>query len=690
MILQNGLIEIKLGEGKDFIAVEGIGHVGRQVLQAPCYELDGMIIGGEDWIYKSSETSRVLSNLCIESRFRYVCANHEDVLLFVTLRSFQGSPFIRFRYALCSDDPKSLTKSSGQDAIIYTGIETAEQVCMTEIQISQFDSIMHSFMPCFDRKSLTETEEGICFPGPITMMEADGWSSLLAYEHGAECPDSYLIFDAKKYEGNTSICVKARKGNYYHGQILSTDHSLESPWFHFALCAGGKEELFSHYRAFFLKHISECTESRKPYIFYNTWNNQERNKYYHNLPYLHSMNLEHTLAEIDTASKMGVDVFVIDAGWFSKTGDWAVSPDRFPDGLVEVRNKLDGYGMKLGLWFNPIVAAETSQIHREHPEFRMNKDGKDNYCGKIWETEESWGMCLASGYTDHFIRKLIDIHERLGVSYFKWDAIGQYGCNSPHHRHGTDANSPQERLECYSYQMGLEMIRIVEEVSRQCPGVIVDFDITEGSRFVGLGFLAVGKYFLMNNGPYFSSFDIPSDHRREPDTINVFFHPGAARARVCRQGTKYDSFLPSILFLTHFLPDGPARSQRNSLASLVLGGNGIWGDLSILTDEDILLFQRGLANYKKVANFATACNTHIKGFIGSSPEIHDKVDVENAKGFVCFFTRTAGTFEYLTRRINRGNHTCVEGADSFEWTAGNNLKLTVCLETNDARVVFIY
>src|ERR671926_160891 len=95
-----------------------------------------------------------------------------------------------------------------------------------------------------------------------------------------------------------------------------------------------------------------------------------------------------------------------------------------------------------------------------------------------------------------------------------------YGCDSPDHQHGTLANTAKERADCYAYQMGRQMIRIVEEVTRRCPGVIVDFDITEGGRFVGLGFLAVGKYFLINNGPYFHDFDIPRTVTIEPDTIN--------------------------------------------------------------------------------------------------------------------------------------------------------------------------
>ena len=82
--------------------------------------------------------------------------------------------------------------------------------------------------------------------------------------------------------------------------------------------------------------------------------------------------------------------------------------------------------------------------------------------------------------------------------------------------------------------MGGEMIRIVEEVSRRCPEVIVDFDVTEGGRFVGLGFLSAGKYFLINNGPYFSDFDIPASVKMDPNTINTFLYPGPARPRVCR------------------------------------------------------------------------------------------------------------------------------------------------------------
>ena len=265
---------------------------------------------------------------------------------------------------------------------------------------------------------------------------------------------------------------------------------------------------------------------------------------------------------------------------------------------------------------------------------------------------------------------MVRLHEELGVTYFKWDAVSQYGCDSALHDHGTQENSPEERAACYAYQMGRQMIRIVEEVTRRCPGVIVDFDITEGGRFVGLGFLSVGKYFLINNGPYFNDFDIPHSVKMEPDTINVFFYPGAARPRVCRQGYKFDPVVPSILFLTHYLPDSPELAQQNSLAALVLGGNGLWGDLRSLSEGDITLISECLKDYKLVAEAVVGASPIVRGFPGSSPEIHEKIDAQTASGLVAFFTVKEETFTHLTQPVNLERLEEIKGADAWEVVEG--------------------
>ena len=690
--LGNELIKISVGDGNNFIHIETEGYGNDVTLMAPVFEVDGTRVGGDNLKLIGKESEKDLSNGGREVGIKFSFMDQESLSLIVLLRFFPQSPFVRFKYIVMSDETgNKLTKRNGKDGIEYTGvtIPANQNTRLTEVQFSQFESIVHSFIPNFQLRDQVELTCGIDYPGPITFVESDQCCYLIAYEHGAEYPDSNLSFSAKKNDNNLEIKLAAAKGNYYDGQVINQSQLFETVWFHAAISSGNKTDLLKDYRVFFMKYICENNESRKPYIFYNTWNNQERNKYYKKLPYLYSMHLDQILEEIDVAHRMGIDVFVIDTGWYNKTGEWSVNLERFPDGMKKVKEKLDLYGMKLGLWFNPIVAAKTSQIYKEHPEYVITLDGKEKYVGKVWETEESYGMCLASGYSDFFIEKLIQLNRDLGVTYFKWDAVDQYGCNSPLHNHGTEANSPQERLECYSYKMGMEMIRIVEQVTLQCPDIIIDFDITEGGRFVGLGFLSVGKYFLMNNGPYFSSFDIPNTFKMEPDTINVFFHPGAARAKVCRQGLRFDSFIPSILFLTHFLPDAPIESQITSLASLMLGGNGIWGDLLSLTDADIDLFHETLLKYKKVANNINDSYPKIKGFIGSSPEIYEKIEYNEAKGIICFFTRAKGTFVHVTEAINRDNFVCVDGADHYEWTQDNKLVITVTLEQNESRYVFV-
>ena len=317
------------------------------------------------------------------------------------------------------------------------------------------------------------------------------------------------------------------------------------------------------------------------------------------------MTQERMLAEIDVAHRMGIEVFVLDTGWYEKTGDWRVNLARFPDGLKAVREKLDGYGMKLGLWFNPTVAAVSSQMRRDHEDCVMSWHGKRHEPQEVWETEASQGLCLVSRYADAFADELIRLVREVGVTYFKWDAIGQYGCDDPCHDHGTAENTAQERADSYAFQQGAAMARVVDKLCAACPEAIVDFDITEGGRTVGLGFLSAGKYFLINNGPYSSNYDMPVPR---DGNVNLFFWPGPARAWVCRTPLTYDKWLPSRP-VPDPLPAGrplhPARLVRGrpevtddinqwiSLASLVLGQNGIWGDLLGISEEGIARFGDG-------------------------------------------------------------------------------------------------
>ena len=609
----------------------------------------------------------------------------------MVFRGYPTSPVLRLKYRLFADQQVRMTRSGGEDQIEYFRLSAAHlgEMDLTEYQLSHFDPVAHSYMPYRLNLSCEAVLPGLDFAGPVALFHSRGETLLAAYEHGADHPDLFLRFRVEGQGPERCLVVCAARANYYDGKAVGPEQAWESVWFEMALFPAGIEAFLPVYRRFFLDEVCINPQSRQPYIFYNTWNYQERQKYFHNRPFLADMNAGRMLSEIEVAHRLGVEVFVIDTGWYIKTGDWLPNTERFPEGLKEIKRALDRYGMKLGLWFNPTAAALTSRIFKENPEYEMEWQGKPRWRGPVWETETSTNMCLASGYAEDFIETMVRLNRELGVSYFKWDAVSQYGCDSALHNHGTELNAREERAECYAFESGRAMIHIVEEVSRRCPDVIVDFDVTEGGRFVGLGFLSVGKFFLINNGPYFHDFDIPRSVKIDPDTINVFFYPGAARPRVCRQGAKYDPVIPSILFLTHYLPDGPQLSQANSIAALVLGGNGFWGDLPALSEEDVLFLGDQIDLYKRVRRAVTRAYPLVTGFAGSSPEIHEKIDPAQGSGLVAFFTVTPGRVVHYTQKLDAAQIEQVEGADEWEVTPDGRLKLCLNLERNDARVVYV-
>ena len=148
-------------------------------------------------------------------------------------------------------------------------------------------------MPHMETHTPPEIYPGMSFAGPIAAIHDGHGTLLIAYEHGGDHPDSFLSFLTGRDGEDLSLSLCARKGNYYEGQPLGPETAWESVWFELGLAPQPLEEFLHSYRRFFLDEICENTESRKPYLYYNTWNNyQERRRYFDGRPYLESMNLE--------------------------------------------------------------------------------------------------------------------------------------------------------------------------------------------------------------------------------------------------------------------------------------------------------------------------------------------------------------------------------------------------------------
>ncbi len=637
----------------------------------------------------------LLPNGVTEHRLAGAVDGATGLRLEVVYRYSLDSPVLRFRYRITSKSPRRLTKEGGTgDRIIYFAVSLAGATRVKEVQLSQFNAFVHSFCLAENPVEPRDFDAGVSRMGPLLVGETEGHAFLVGYEHGSQVPDAFLRYDLA---ADRTATLHAVKGNYHDGQVIDADHPFETVWMQAAITAGDEGVLARAYRSFVLRDMSANVASREPLIFYNTWAYQERVKAWQKRPYLADMNETRMLAEIEVAHRMGIDVFVIDTGWYEKTGDWRVSSERFPNGMTPIKAKLDGYGMKLGLWFNPTVAAVSSEMRRAHEDCLMTTNGAPHAPHEIWETEASQGLCLVSRYGDAFANELIRLHREVGVTYFKWDAIGQYGCDAPGHGHGEADNTPEERRVCYGFELGAAMVDVVNKVCAACPDAIVDFDITEGGRTVGLQFLTAGKYFLINNGPYNFDYNmpVPSD-----GNVNLFFYPGAARGWVCRAPLTYDKWIPSVLFLTHYLPDDryikygwsgaeevtDGESQWVNLASLVLGQNGIWGDLLAVTEDGIGRIGDFLRRYKMVRADVTGSTLIRTGDVGGSPEIYEKI-AASGRGVVSIFCNAPGTYTYVTHATGvSGSHYHNDGVEVRADERGH-AHITARFTTRGAKVV---
>ena len=613
----------------------------RRTLQGPVFEVDGMDLTP---VFSSTElvSSEKRCDSITEYCFEAVYAARPALKLRTLIRVADTCPVIKFKFIL--QGTGTLTKCQGE-RLDYCTVGLNRDESLTEVRFSEFNQLLHSF--CMNEVPVRESNfaAAMNIMGPLVAATDGKRSFLLAYEHGSQYPDAFIHFALSPEK---EICLRAVKGNYLSGTKLAGE-GFETIWFDFAAVDGSIDDLAAAFREFQLKYSTLNPESRKPYIFYNSWCFQERNKWWNHKTFLADMTEERMMKEIDAAHEMGIDVFVLDTGWYEKTGDWSVNPARFTDGMKHLKEKLDEYGMKLGLWIGPTSAGITSLAHSLYPECKISTNGKVWDPRPIWETEESYEMCLVSPYWEHLADTLIGLAKNLGVTYFKWDAIGQYGCDAPDHDHGDDTNTPEERADAYAFRVGIYMEKIVNKVCAECPDVIVDFDITEGHRSVGLGFLSVGKYFLINNGPYYGNYNIPLDESKE--WCNIFVHPGAPRTWICRSPLTFDKWIPSVLFLTHYLPDDPLNSQDLNLASLILGQNGIWGDLPAVSPEGRARFGQVLGKYKAVRDDITAEAAIKTGITGSGFECYEKINSQTGKGAVCVFSTVWDTtFRYITEK----------------------------------------
>lgn len=125
-----------------------------------------------------------------------------------------------------------------------------------------------------------------------------------------------------------------------------------------------------------------------------------------------------------TAHNLGIELFVLDDGWFGKRtndhtglGDWWPNPDRLPNGIKGIAEKITALGMGFGLWFEPEMVNMDSDLYRAHPDWilaapgRMPCHGRNQYVLDFSRPE----------VVDYIHELMVHILREAPVSYIKWD-----------------------------------------------------------------------------------------------------------------------------------------------------------------------------------------------------------------------------------------------------------------------------
>ncbi len=181
----------------------------------------------------------------------------------------------------------------------------------------------------------------------------------------------------------------------------------------------------------------------------------------------------------DVAAEVGVERYVLDDGWFlarrndsAGLGDWVVDPDVWPNGLTPLIDHVRGLGMEFGLWVEPEMVNEDSDLYRAHPDWVM-RAGQG--LPVSWRGQQVLDLAIPAAF-DHVFGQLDTLLADNDIAYLKWD----------HNRDLIDAGHdgrPGVRAQT------LAVYRLLDQLRARHPGVEIESCSSGGAR-VDLGILA--------------------------------------------------------------------------------------------------------------------------------------------------------------------------------------------------------
>ena len=179
------------------------------------------------------------------------------------------------------------------------------------------------------------------------------------------------------------------------------------------------------------------------------------------------------------ASELGIDMMVLDDGWFGKRdsdisglGDWVVNEKKLQGGLSGLIERINNLGMKFGIWMEPEMVSEDSELYRSHPEWAIRIPGR-----APMRSRYQLALDMANKEVVEYIYQIISkILRENHIEYVKWDV----------NRSICDWYSPtlteKRQLELpHRYILGL--YELLERLTNEFPDILFEGCCGGGGRF---------------------------------------------------------------------------------------------------------------------------------------------------------------------------------------------------------------
>lgn len=248
--------------------------------------------------------------------------------------------------------------------------------------------------------------------------------------------------------------------------ILAPGEAYTTPWIYGAY-GHGLDEI----SAAFHSHLRRRRDFAVPSlpVVLNTWEA---------VYFDHGM--ESMIELVDLAAKVGVERFVLDDGWFlgrrdarAGLGDWQVDPAVWPNGLEPLVDAVRQRGMDFGLWFEPEMINQDSDLARAHPEWILGPGERLPLTGRHQQVL-NLAIPQAFAHVLESISQLVGTHD---IAYIKWD----------HNRDLVEAGDRASRKPRV-HEQTLAVYAMMDELKRRHPGLEIESCSSGGGR-IDLGVL---------------------------------------------------------------------------------------------------------------------------------------------------------------------------------------------------------